>query len=152
MTVPGFDVRATAPYGLLLLRLALGIAFVIHGWGKLTGGVSNVGGFFGGIGIPAPGIVAWLVTIIELVGGLFLIVGFLTQISSVLIALVMLGAIVFAKMGQGAPFIDQGSITWEKELVFLAAALCLALAGPGALSVDDAVGGSRTAGARTRAA
>jgi putative oxidoreductase len=82
---------------------------------------------------------AWVVTIVELVGGIFLIVGFLTQIVGILLALNMLGAIIFNFLLQGKPFIDGGAITWEKEAVFGVAALCLALAGPGVWSVDDVV-------------
>ena len=136
----GFDVRVTARYGLAILRIVLGIAMLVHGWSKLSGGVDNVAGFFGGqLGIPAPQLMAWVVTIVELVGGILLVVGFLTQIVGILIALDMLGAILFAYLLRGAPFIDRGQISWEKEAVFAAAALCIALAGPGAWSVDDVV-------------
>ena len=102
-------------------------------------GVDNVAGFFGSIGVPAAGLVAWFVTIVELVGGLFLIAGFLTEISSILLMIVMLGAIIFRYLGQGVPFIDGGAISFDKEAVFAAAALCLLLSGPGAWSVDDIV-------------
>ncbi len=139
MYIPGLNLKLTAPYGLAILRIVLGIAFLFHGWLKLSGGVDGVAGFFGSIGVPAAGLVAWLVTIVELVGGLFLIAGFLTQISSILLIIVMLGAIVFRFLGQGVPFIDGGAISFEKEAVFAAAALCLLLSGPGAWSVDDIV-------------
>lgn len=142
--IPGLDVRTTARYGLAILRIVLGIAFVVHGWSKLSGGVGGVGGFFGSLGIPAPALMAWVVTIVELVGGLLLIVGALTQIVGILLALNMLGAILFAFLMRGAPFIENGAITWEKEAVFAAAALCLVLAGPGAWSVDDVMAESRT--------
>jgi putative oxidoreductase len=145
MYIPGLDVRLTARYGLAILRIVLGIAMLVHGWSKLSGGVDNVAGFFGGmLGIPAPGLMAWVVTIVELVGGILLVVGFLTQIAGLLIALDMLGAILFAYLLRGAPFIENGQISWEKEAVFAAAALCLALSGPGAWSVDDAVAENRT--------
>jgi putative oxidoreductase len=137
--IPGLNVKLTAPYGLAILRIVLGIAMAVHGWSKLSGGVDGVAGFFGSIGIPAPGLMAWVVTIVELVGGLFLIAGFLTPIVGILLFVNMIGAIVFAFLGQGSPFIDRGAITWEKEAVFAAAALCLVLAGPGAWSVDDVV-------------
>jgi putative oxidoreductase len=150
MTIPGWNVRQTAPYGLLILRLVLGIAFVVHGWSKLAGGPGNMAGFFGGAGIPLPALMVWVVTIVELVGGILLIIGFLTQIVGVLLAINMLGAIVFVRMS--GPFIENGAISWEKEAVFGAAALCLALAGPGLWAVDDVVGESRAGGARTRAA
>ena len=144
MYIRWLDVRLTAPYGLAILRVVLGIAMAVHGWSKLSGGVDNVSGFFGGmLGIPAPGLMAWVVTIVELVGGILLVVGFLTQIVGILIALDMLGAIIFAFLLRGAPFIENGAITWEKEAVFAAAALCIALAGPGAWSVDDVVAESR---------
>jgi putative oxidoreductase len=145
MYIPGLDVRLTARYGLAILRIVLGIAMLVHGWSKLSGGVDNVAGFFGGmLGIPAPGLMAWVVTIVEFVGGILLVVGFLTQIAGLLIALDMLGAILFAYLLRGAPFIENGQISWEKEAVFAAAALCLALSGPGAWSVDDVVAENRT--------
>ena len=145
MVIPGLDVRLTARYGLAILRVVLGIAMIVHGWAKLSGGVDNVAGFFGEtLGIPAPALMAWVVTIVELVGGILLVVGFLTQIAGILIALDMLGAILFAFLLRGAPFIENGAITWEKEAVFAAAALCIALAGPGAWSVDDVVAENRT--------
>jgi putative oxidoreductase len=145
MYIPGLDVRLTARYGLAILRIVLGIAMLVHGWSKLSGGVDNVAGFFGGmLGIPAPGLMAWVVTIVELGGGILLVVGFLTQIAGLLIVLDMLGAILFAYLLRGAPFIENGQISWEKEAVFAAAALCLALSGPGAWSVDDVVAENRT--------
>lgn len=145
MYIPGWNVRQTAPYGLLILRVVLGIAFALHGWAKLSGGVDGVAGFFGGmLGIPAPGLFAWVVTIVELVGGILLIAGALTQIVGILLAIDMLGAIVFAFFGQGAPLLNEnGAISWEKEAVFGAAALCIALAGAGAFSVDEAMEESR---------
>ena len=144
MYIPGLDVRLTAPYGLAILRVVLGIAMLVHGWSKLSGGVDNVAGFFGGmLGIPAPGLMAWVVTIVELVGGILLVIGFLSQIAGILIALDMLGAILFAYLLRGTAFIENGAITWEKEAVFAAAALCIALAGPGAWSVDDVVAENR---------
>ena len=104
MYIRGLDVRLTARYGLAILRVVLGIAMLVHGWSKLSGGVGNVAGFFGGVlGIPAPGLMAWVVTIVELVGGILLVVGFLSQIAGILIALDMLGAILFAFLLRGAP-------------------------------------------------
>ena len=150
MYIPGLNITVFAPYGLAILRVVLGIAFLVHGWSKWSMGVDNVAGFFNDpLGIPAPALMAWVVTIVELVGGLFLIVGFLTQLAAILIFLDMFGAIVYAYLSQGAPFIERGAISWEKEAVFAAAALCLALAGPGAWAVDDIVMESR---ARSRVA
>src|SRR5918993_3337075 len=108
MYIRGLDVRLTARYGLAILRIVLGIAMLVHGWSKLSGGVDNGAGVFGGmLGVPAPGLIAWGVTIVELVGGILLVVGFLTQIVGILIALDMLGAILFAFLLRGAPFIAE---------------------------------------------
>src|SRR5215207_5063220 len=118
MYISGLDVRLTARYGLAILRVVLGIAMLVHGWSKLSGGVDNVAGFFGGmLGIPAPGLMAWVVTIVELVGGILLVVGFLTQFAEILIALDMLGAILFAYLLRGAPFIAENGqqISWKKK-------------------------------------
>ena len=43
MYIPGLDIRLTARYGLAILRVVLGIAMIVHGWSKLSGGVGNVG-------------------------------------------------------------------------------------------------------------
>src|SRR5687767_3097620 len=83
--MPGLDVKITAHYGLAILRIVLGIAFAVHGWSKLSGGVDGVAGFFGSLGIPAPTLIAWVVTIVELVGGILLIGGALTQIVGILL-------------------------------------------------------------------
>lgn len=136
--IPGLNIKLTAPYGLAILRIVLGIAMAVHGWSKLSGGVDGVAGFFGSLGIPLPGLTAWLVTIIELGGGILLIVGAATQVVSILIALDMLGAILFVKI-RNPFFTENGIISWELEAIFLAAALCLFLSGPGAWSVDDVV-------------
>jgi len=103
MVIPGLDVRVTARYELAILRIVLGIAMLLHGWSKLSGGVGGVAGFFGSLGIPAPALMAWVVTIVELVGGILLIAGFLSQIAGILVALNMLGAILFNFLLKGTP-------------------------------------------------
>jgi uncharacterized membrane protein YphA (DoxX/SURF4 family) len=142
--IPGLNITVLASYGLAILRVVLGIAFAVHGWSKLSGGVDNVAGFFADpLGIPAPMLMAWIVTIVELVGGIFLIVGFATQLAAILLFIDMIGVIVYAYLGQGQPIIARGSVAFEKEAVFAAAALCLALAGPGVAAVDDMIRGPR---------
>ncbi len=130
----------------LAVRLIVGIIMLAHGWQKLTEmGPGNFGGqMLAGLGVPLPVFTGYVVTFVEIIGGILLIVGFLTQIAGILIALDMLGAILFAYLLKGAPFIENGAISWETEAVFAAAALCIVLAGPGAWSVEDAVAGNRT--------
>lgn len=82
-------------YGLLALRLAAGIIFVMHGYGKLFGnmpGMDAFTGMVGKMGFPLPGFFAYVAALTEFVGGLLLIAGVGTQIVSVLLAIVMLVA------------------------------------------------------------
>jgi putative oxidoreductase len=125
---------------LLILRLVVGLVFVIHGGQKLfVFGFGGVIGFFTKIGIPLPVIAAPVVTIVEFFGGLALIAGVVTRVAAILIACDMVGAILFVHLKAGF----FGPNGFEYPLTLLAAAVCLALAGAGAYSVDAALEGRR---------
>lgn len=112
----------------LILRLALGVIFVMHGWAKLNG-LDGVEMFFGKLGIPAPAAMALLVAIVEFVGGLLVLLGLATRFWAAGLAIVMVVAIATAK--------DVGSLpTYEFELALLAMALSLFWSGAGAWSLD----------------
>src|SRR4051812_26542108 len=85
--------------GLSLLRVMLGLVFLANGVAKFQGGIENTVGWFDSIGIP--GFLAYVVAIIELVGGIALILGVGTRIVSVLIGFIMLGAIFTVKLPAG---------------------------------------------------
>src|SRR5687768_10608152 len=88
--------------GLLLLRIALGTVFVLHGWQKLfVFGPAGVTGVLASSGMPVPGLNAMLLIGVELVGGLALIAGAFTRITSVLIAFTMLVATVLVHLPNG---------------------------------------------------
>src|SRR5262245_54364779 len=80
----------------LLARVALGVTFVMTGWGKLHS-LDSVEQFFAGLGIPAPGFQAALVATVELVGGALILVGLGTRLAAVPLAGVMAVAIATAK-------------------------------------------------------
>ena len=62
--------------GIALLRIVVGIVFVMHGQQKLFEmGVGGVGGFFASLGVPAPQLAAVVVSLLETVGGVALILG-----------------------------------------------------------------------------
>lgn len=129
-------------WGMLPLRLALGLVFLMHGYQKLfVFGLDGTTGFMAGLGIPAPQIAAILVTALELLGGLALIVGLLTRWVALLLAADMAVAILVVKL-KGGFFSPQGV---EFELILLAAAFTLAAMGPGGFSIDAA----RAAGSRS---
>jgi putative oxidoreductase len=125
---------------LLILRVVVGIIFVVHGGQKLfVFGFGGVIGFFTKIGIPLPMIAGPIVTIVEFFGGLALLAGVFTRVAAILIACDMVGAILFVHL-KGGFFLPTG---FEYALTMLSAAVVLALAGPGAYSIDASMGGRR---------
>jgi len=85
-------------WGLLVLRLAAGIIFIVHGWPKLNPnsemkGPAGFGGFLKQMGVPLPILFGWLVALLETVGAVLLILGLGTRILAVLFAIDMLVAI-----------------------------------------------------------
>lgn len=120
--------RVYPQFAPLVLRVVVGITFLIHGAMKFASLGQIIQGF-GQMGIPLPGIVGPLVALVEVIGGLALILGIGTQLFSLLLALVMLGVIVFVKGGSG--FVGG----FEFELSLLAGLVALVLSGPGAWAI-----------------
>lgn len=126
-------------YGLLLLRVFVGLAFVGHGTQKLFGwfggyGPQGTGGFFASKGYRAGVLMAIAAGLAETGGGTLLALGFLTPLGGALIALVMINAI--------ASVTFKRAFLWgsELELVYLVIGVALAAAGPGRFSLDRALG------------
>jgi putative oxidoreductase len=124
--------RELRSWGLTLLRVVVGVIFVMHGWQKLSMGFHNVAGFLTSLGIPMPTLAAVLLTIVEFVGGIALILGALTRYFAALLAIDSLVAIITFHLKNGF-FMPSGV---EFPLLLLAANLNLMLAGAGALSVS----------------
>ena len=123
------------PWGIALLRIVVGIVFVMHGQQKLFEmGVGGVGGFFASLNVPAPQLVAVVVSWLETIGGLALILGVLTRLFGLLLTGDMLVAMLLVHRPNGF-FAGNGGI--ELVLLLGAAALALALTGPGALAIDN---------------
>jgi putative oxidoreductase len=124
--------NALQPVGLLLLRLALGIIFISHGYPKLTH-PNAMQGFFVQHGLPA-----YLVTVagvLEVFGGGLIILGFLTRIAALLLAVEM--AVAIWKVHSAGGYI--AAHNYEFPLVLAAACLALATVGAGRASVDYAL-------------
>jgi len=118
---------------LLLVRAALGIVFVAHGWQKLAVyGVSGVATGFEQMGFPVPMLNAVIITAVEFGGGLLLIAGAGTRVVAALLAFAMLVATVVAH-GSAGFFLPTG---YEFALTLMLVSLALTQTGAGRYSVD----------------
>jgi putative oxidoreductase len=126
-------------YGLLLLRVFVGVAFFGHGTQKLFGwwggyGPQGTGGFFASMGYRWGVPMAVLAGLAEAGGGALLALGLLTPLACAAIALVMLNAIFSVTLKRA---FMAGS---ELELAYLVTVVALAAVGPGGFSLDRAIG------------
>lgn len=85
--------------GALILRVTLGAIFFIHGVVKFQGGIENIAGWFESLGLP--GVMAYGVALLEIIGGILLIVGLATRLVAALFALLMIGATIKVKLAIG---------------------------------------------------
>ncbi|HYA23380.1 MAG TPA: DoxX family protein [Terriglobales bacterium] len=119
-------------WGLTLLRVVVGVIFVMHGWMKLSMGFHSVADMLGSLHIPLPTLAAVVLTLVEFIGGIALILGVLTRYVAALLAIDMLVALITVHIKNGF-FLPKGV---EFPLLLLVANLNLILAGAGALSVS----------------
>ena len=125
------------PYGLTLIRVIVGIVFLVHGAQKLFSfGIDGVAASMGQVGLPLPLVSATLLTFTELLGGLALILGLGTRLAAAPLAFAMLIATTVAH-GAGGFFLPTG---FEYALTLLTLNLALVLTGPGAFAVDNLIG------------
>ena len=118
----------------LVLRLVIAAVFLVHGYQKVfVYGFAGVTTSFTHMGVPVPGLIAPVICVLELAGGVALLPGAFTRIVAVLLACDMLSAIIFvhAKAGFSA---SKGGV--ELVLGNLGVLVAIALLGAGAYSVD----------------
>lgn len=119
---------------LLVARCGLGVILIAHGWQKVVDqGLGNTADGFAGMGVPVPTLSAYYAAIVELLGGVALILGLTLPIVGVLIALDMAGAFVFVHAPHGV-FVTGGG--FELVLAIGVGALVLAANGAGRISLD----------------
>jgi len=120
-------------WGITVLRVVVGMVFLVHGGQKLfVFGFGGVAAFLGQVGIPAPGLAAVILTAVESLGGLALLLGLFTRWAAIPLAIVMLVAILTVHLKAGF-FLPDG---YEFALTLLGANVALALLGSGEASVD----------------
>ena len=128
---------AFAPYSLTILRVLVGLTFLLMGLPKL----GNLGGFTGfvtSIGFPVPGFFAVVVAVLEVVGGLLLIAGLAVRWVSILYVIEMVVTTLLVKLPNLGFIAPQGrpGVGAELDLLLLAAALVLLTHGAGELSIE----------------
>jgi putative oxidoreductase len=132
-----------APLTPVVLRVGVGVVMAAHGWSKLTemtpAGFGS--GMLDGLGVPAPVLFGWIVTLVELVGGAALVLGALTRIAAAANALVLAGAVLLVKTDIGL-IADMGAPLpgAELDIAMIVGLVGILLLGPGTQSVDHAVG------------
>ena len=118
--------------GPLMMRIICGYTFMLAGWGKLNN-LAQVTENFVGWGIPFPKILTPFVSSVECFGGAMLILGLFTRIPAAMLAVVMLVAIKSAKWDD----VDSlETLLGFEEAAYFGAFMWLAIAGPGAASLD----------------
>src|SRR5690349_9371006 len=99
---PGESPMLGTSFGLLVLCVGLGIVFAMHGWQKLFQlGVPGVAGFFGMLGVPVPEVAAIVVSLLELIGGVTIVIGLFTRCLAIPLAIDMLVAALLVHIWGG---------------------------------------------------
>ena len=123
----------------LILRVVTGFLFAAHGWQKFNEfTIPGTQAAFAQMGVPGAAVVGSVIATLELAGGVALILGVLTRVFALLLAVDMLGALFLVHAGEGI-FVATGG--YELVLILAAAAIAVALVGAGKVSVDKAVFG-----------
>ena len=122
-----------ASYGAMLLRLILGIVYVMHAYLALVVfGPSGMIAYQAKAGVPFPEIATWYLILAHGLGGILLVLGIFTRWAALANVLAMLGAIVFVHLKKGF-WVHEGG--YEYVLVLLVATVAVAMIGGGALSL-----------------
>ncbi|MCP3740558.1 DoxX family protein [Rossellomorea sp. BNER] len=128
--------------GAFILRILLGFTFFVHGLVKFQDGIENTVGFFESLGLP--GFTAYVVAGIEFIGGIAIILGIGTRVISILLALIMIGAILKVKLAGG--FLGNGQMAgFELDLALLAISAYLAITNHSAFALDNVIFRSKKA-------
>lgn len=133
-------------WALLPLRLMIGFGFAAHGWAKVARGPASFAGILGAMGLPAPDVLAWATSLLELAGGVLLMLGAAVAPVTIPLGVVMLTAMLGVHLRYGFSSIrlkaisaagaEFGPIGYELNLLYIAGLVTLALAGTSPLSID----------------
>ncbi len=145
-----FDKSGMARWAPLPLRLIVGLGFMQHGLAKLEKGPDAFAAILHALSVPAPHLMAWLTILIEIFGGLAVLLGAFVAPASIPMAAILLVAIFSVHLRYGFSSIKLIAVTaagakfgppgYECDLLYLACLAALVLGGSGPLSVDGFIG------------
>ena len=129
------------------VRMIIGVGFIVHGWAKWSRGPAAFAELLKQVGVPLPLANAWLVTVLEIFGGLAVLMGAFVVVVSVPLILSMLGAMFTVNIKYGFSAINTIGLTpegpqfgppgYEINLLYIAGLVALILGGAGPLSIDS---------------
>jgi putative oxidoreductase len=141
------DLRALRLWAPIPLRLIVGYGFLAHGYAKFSRGPEAFAVILDTIGAPMPLMLAWLTTVVEIIGGLAILIGAFVPLVSLPMAVVLLTAMFTIHLPYGffsvklvevtASGTKFGTVGYEIILLYLAGLAALAVGGAGPLSIDQ---------------
>ena len=136
--------------GMLVLRVALGLIFFLHGWmNVIAGRESFIREMLIMSGWSLPDAVIWFVTSVELLGGLALILGVLTQWVALILVVEMAIAVALFHLRQGFFIVAIPNVPlaygFEYHVALIAGLVCVWLSGPGGWALDGMIAARRRA-------
>jgi putative oxidoreductase len=143
----GLSIARWAP---VPLRLIVGYGFIAHGFAKLSKGADAFAAILHAMGVPGPHGMAWLIILVELLGGLAVILGAFVWVVSVPMAAILLVAMLTVHLPYGFSSIKLIAVTaagaqfgqpgYETDLLYIACLAALVLGGSGPLAIDGFIG------------
>src|SRR6516165_879077 len=142
----GFAIKR---WPLVPLRLIVGFGFMEHGFAKLAKGPDAFANILQAMGVPGAHFMAWSTVLVEILGGLAVILGAFVTLASLPMAAVLLVAMFTVHLPYGFSSIKLQAVTaagaqfgppgYEVDLLYLACLAALVLGGPGPLAIDDLI-------------
>jgi putative oxidoreductase len=141
------------------LRLIVGFGFLEHGYAKLARGADGFIAILHALGTPLADLLGWATIVVEIVGGVMILIGAFVPVAAVAMIIVLLVAIFTVHLPNGFSSIKLlsydatgahfGQPGYETDLLYIAGLLALCLGGAGPLSVDNYLNARRARLAET---
>jgi putative oxidoreductase len=136
-------------WALVPVRLIVGFGFMEHGFAKLARGPDAFANILQAIGVPGPQFMAWATILVEILGGLAVILGAFVKVATLPMAAVLLVAMFTVHLPYGFSSIKLQAVTaagaqfgppgYEVDLLYLACLATLVLGGSGPLAIDGLI-------------